>query len=102
MKKLIVLLSAFLLFASSAQAFLYSIKILTKAEIKQLTDEDLASIYLEAKIEEKASAEFHEGAGFSNAKEYDKRKELLRFIVYLRQEMSARGIEPDPVDLWLK
>lgn len=102
MKKLAFLLAFVLLLTSNAQAFLYSVKLLTKAEIKQLSDDELVSTYTEAKIEEKASAEFHEGAGFSNAKEYEKRKDLLRFIVYLRQEMKARGIEPDPVDEWLK
>jgi hypothetical protein len=102
MKKTAVLLTLFLLLASSSQAFLYNIKLLTKAEIKQLSDEELAAAYTEAKIEEKASAEFHVGAGFSNAKEYDKRKDLLRYIVYLRQEMKARGVEAEPVDEWLK
>ena len=67
-----------------------------------MTDEELTATLIEAKVEEKASQEFHQGAGFSSAKEYYKRKDLLRFIIYLRQEMKTREMEADPLDSWLK
>ncbi len=102
MKKILSLFFVFLLLTSTAQAFLYDLKILTKQEIQQLDDEALISTYAEAKIEEKTSAEFHQAAGFSNSKEYNKRKDLLRFIIYLNHEMTTRGITPDPIDVWLK
>ncbi len=102
MKKIITVLFVFLLVASQAFAFLYTIKILTKEELKELKKEDLAEVYLEAKIEEKASGEFHIGAGFSSSKDYGKRKDLLRFIVNLRREMAVRDIEPEPIEEWLK
>lgn len=102
MKRWAVLLLIFLCWTSSAEAFLYELKFLSEVEISALADEALVATFLEAKIEEKASSEFHRGAGFSNAKEYEKRKQLLRFIIYLNREMNKRGITPDPIDSWLK
>ena len=102
MKKILIVLVALLLVAPNAQAFLYELKFLTPQEIKELSDEELTATYTEAKIEQKASAEFHEGAGFSSAQEYHKRKDLLRFIIFLHQEMLLRGIEPYPLDHWLR
>ncbi|MCA9401712.1 MAG: hypothetical protein KC713_08800 [Candidatus Omnitrophica bacterium] len=91
MKKLALLLCFMFLLSTSAHAFLYEdIKILTQEEVKKLSDKDLENAYLEARIEEKASSEFHRGAGFSNVKEYRKRKELLRYIYYLKKELSER------------
>ena len=101
MKRLAVFLLLFLFCAVPGEAFLYNIKFMTEAEISELSDDALVDTFLDAKIEEKASAEFHEGAGFSNAKEYEKRKQLLRFIIYLHREMDKRGIIPDPIDNWL-
>jgi len=102
MRKITLFVMAFLLVTTVAQAFLYDIKLLTPQEIKELSDGDLVSVFMEAKIEQRASAEFHEGAGFSSAQEYYKRKDLLRFIIYLHQEMVQRGIQPDPIDVWLR
>ncbi|MBZ0166205.1 MAG: hypothetical protein K8I00_05305 [Candidatus Omnitrophica bacterium] len=102
MKRLAVVVLILLCWTSPGEAFLYNLKFLSEVEISALADEELVSTFLEAKIEEKASSEFHRGAGFSNAKEYEKRKQLLRFIIYLNREMNKRGITPDPVDSWLK
>lgn len=102
MKRLAVLLILLLCWTGPGEAFLYNLKMLTEVEVSALSDEELQSVYLEAKIEQKASAEFHQGAGFSNAREYEKRKQLLRFIIYLHREMERRGITPDPVDSWLQ
>ncbi|MCB9719295.1 MAG: hypothetical protein H6756_00305 [Candidatus Omnitrophica bacterium] len=102
MKRMAVLLILLLCWTGPSEAFLYNLKMLSEVEVSALSDEDLKSTFLEAKIEEKASAEFHRGAGFSNAKEYEKRKQLLRFIIYLHREMDKRGITPDPIDSWLK
>ncbi len=102
MKRMAVVLVLLLCWTSPGEAFLYNLKMLSEVEISALSDEALKATYVEAKIEQKASAEFHQGAGFSSAKEYEKRKELLRFIIYLHREMEKRGITPDPIDSWLK
>ena len=75
---------------------------LTAEEILALQDLQLMDAYREAKIEEKASSEFHVSAGFSSAKEYNQRKELLRYIIFLRKEMKKRDLEPEPLEDWLK
>ncbi len=102
MKKGIVLCVVLMFLATPSFAFLYDMKFLTPSEIGALKSADLLDLYTEAKIEEKASSEFHEAAGFNSAKDYEKRKDLLRYIVYLRKEMQKREIEPDPVDEWLR
>jgi len=101
MKRLFVILSIALLCATASEAFLYEITLLTQEQIKELTNEELFDVYVEAKIEELASHEFHQGAGFSNAKEYNKRKDLLRYIIDLRREMSERELEVFPIEEWL-
>lgn len=102
MKRLLILLVLISLIATPAFAFVYEVEILSKEEISKLSKDELSEIYSEAKVEEVASAEFHEAAGFSNAKDYKKRKDLLRFILNLRREMEERGITPEPIDQWLK
>ena len=102
MKTFLTALVAILLIVSPAQAFLYDLEILTTDQIKALSDEKLVDTYTEAKIEDKASGEFIKAAGFSSAKEYDKRKQLLRFIIDLRREMIKRSIEPEPIEDWLQ
>ena len=101
MQKISMILFVILLCAGTASAFLYEIQMHSMLEITEMTNDQLLENYLEAKIEERASAEFHEGAGFSNAKEYQLRKDLLRYIIYLRKEMLTRELEPDPVEDWL-
>ncbi len=90
MKKIIILLSVFVMVSTQALAFLYELPILTMEEITKLSDKDLVEKYIEAKIETKASGEFHRAAGFSSAKDYEKRKKLLRYLFNLRLEMSRR------------
>jgi len=103
MKKIFYLTILIILMTTAiAFGFLYEITILTPEAIKELTAVQLQEVFLEAKIEEKTSSEFHVAAGFSNAKEYEKRKNLLRYIVSLRREMLLRSIEPEPIDQWLK
>ena len=102
MKKMLFALLMVCLMAVTANAFLYEIEMLAAKELKKLTNEELIEVHTEAKIEEKASSEFHKAAGFSSAKDYKKRKKLLRYIIDLRREMSIRGIEPEPIDEWLK
>lgn len=103
MRKIIIFLSIFVMLSTQASAFLYELKILSAEEITQLSDEQLMDVYVEAKIEERASGEFHYGAGFNSAKEYNKRKELLRYIFELRREMGKRRkIKTDSIDSYLK
>ena len=99
---LIVTLILAVLVIKPARAFLYEIEMLSPEQISVLTDQKLIESYTEAKIEEKTSAEFVLAAGFSSAKDYEKRKSLLRYIIYLHREMNKRNIEPDPIEEWLK
>lgn len=102
MKRLFSLVLVCLLVTVPAMAFLYSIDVLSPAEISKLSNKELSEIYQEAKLEQLASSEFHEAAGFSNAKDYKRRKDMLRYIVHLRKEMAKRELQPDPIDEWLK
>jgi len=103
MKKTLSILLALMLTSSSVLAFVYEIPIRTSEEIHKLSDSELSDAYIEAKIEEKASGEFHAGAGFSSAKDYGKRKSLLRYIFDLRREMAKRErINSDELDSYLK
>jgi len=100
--KTFVAVLLFTLIVSPAFAFLYEIPILSKEEISKLSDKEIIDVYMEVKIEEIASSEFHKGAGFSNAKEYNKRKALLRFIIDLRMEMDSRELGVPPIGDWLR
>ena len=103
MKKMIVLLLLVLSLTTQAFAFLYELPVLSGEEISKLTNEDLMEKYIEAKIEAKASEEFHRAAGFNSGKEYGNRKKLLRYIFDLRREMSKReGVEAGTLDSLLK
>jgi len=102
-KKFLIVVLTIGLLAANAHAFLYDLKILTSAEIKVLTDEQLIDDYIEAKIEEQASGEFVRAAGFSSGKDYGKRKDLLRYIYNLRKEISSRpSIDLKSIDLNLE
>lgn len=90
MKKWIPVVLAVLLTTAPAVAFLYEITVLSKDEIAKLSDEALEEAYIEARIEERTSQEFHTGAGYNSAKDYNKRKELLRYIFELRREIGRR------------
>ena len=105
MKKIIIGVVC-LLFLSQATvfAFLYEgVKMLPKEEIAKLTDDQLMEAYVDAKIEEETSREFHFAAGFNSAKEYNQRKALLRFVFDLRMEMSKRAnMDADTIDEKIK
>ena len=96
------LVSIILLAAQTAGAsFLYEVKILTKQELKKLSNDDLIELYTSTLIEREASETFHGKAGFT-PKEYAQFKELLGLIVRIRQEMLSRKMETPPVDEWLR
>lgn len=102
MKK-IILVALMIVLTVPAFAFLYDMKMLPREEIRKLTDGELEEAYIQAKIEEEASHEFHIAAGFSSSKDYDKRKELLRYLFELRREISHReNIKIDDLDKNLK
>ena len=86
---------------TQAFAFLYEVKILTKAELQKLTNDQLMESFKGAVIERKASESFHGKAGFT-PKEYDSFKTLLGFIIDLREEMVRRELEPPPIEDWLR
>ena len=101
MKKIVFIILFLLMFAGTSFAFLYEVKILNKEEIAQLKNEQLVDVYTDVLIERQASETFHGRAGFT-PKEYQSYKDLLGFVVRLRQEMSNRKMEPPPVSDWLK
>ena len=101
MRKIFLVLALMSFLSTNAHAFLYEAKILSKEEIKVLTDQQLLDTFIAAKIEVEASKAFHGKAGF-NPKEYVQFKDLLGFIVRLHQEMKSREIEIPPVDEWLR
>jgi hypothetical protein len=100
MKKIFLVLFALLVMVQPVSAFMYEVKVLKKEEITQLTNEALAEMYTDVLIEVEASKVFHARAGFT-PKEYGKYKDLLRFIVNIREEMLKRELEPPPVSEWL-
>jgi len=64
MVKKLLICTLFVLICSSATAFLYDdVEILSQEQIKQLSNDDLMERYIQAKIEEKTSQEFHIRAG---------------------------------------
>ena len=101
MKKLMMALVLIAFCAGSAFAFLYEVKILSKDDVKKLTNDEIVTIYTDAVIEREASKTFHGKAGFT-PKEYESYKELLGFIVRLREEMASRELDPPPITDWLK
>ena len=103
MKKM--LFTLFLVFGlvASANAFLYNIKILSQSEVAALSDSALIDAYIEARVEEKASSEFVQAAGFSSAKDYEQRKRLLRYIFELKREMGKReSINAEELDSYME
>ncbi len=90
LKKVLVICALCLLVTVNVSAFLYQAKILNVEEIQKLDDDELVELYIQARIEEKASGEFHRAAGFSSAKDYGGRKLLLRYLFELRREMGRR------------
>jgi len=78
--------------------FLYNVSVLDKAAIGKLTDEKLADAYIDVEIELKAVQAFHEAAGFSNARDYESYKALLRYRFDLLEELRQRKIEPPQLD----
>ena len=103
MKKILVLiaLGTFLCATSFSWAFLYEVPILSKEEVKKLSDADLISAYIQVKIEIDASRTFHGKAGFT-PKEYEKHKGLLGYVIALRLEMQLRELQPPPIDEWIR
>ncbi len=101
MKRIILIISIFLVLSTQAFAFLYEVKILTAEEITKLTDEQLVESYTDVIVERKASESFHMRAGYT-PKEYAKFKNILHFIVKLRYEMAKRAMEVSPIEEWLR
>lgn len=96
----VVVLSVLLWCAMPAAWGRAEVKVLAKAEIEKLTGEQLADVYIEAKIEAEAQKTFYR-TGFTH-KEFQEYREILSFIVRLRQEMEKRKMDAPPVEEWLK
>lgn len=108
MKKILAIffvlcLTAQLFVAPVTAGFMYDINILSREEIQKLSDAQLEDAYIDAKIEDKTSQEFHVAAGFSSAKDYENRKKLIRYIFELRREMGRReNLKVDQIDGYLE
>ncbi len=104
MKKILIAALLLVSWPSLSFAFLYDdVQFMTKEEIQKLPDAELYELYVKTKVDEKASQEFHISAGFSNKKEYQERKRLIRLLFDIRTEMSSRpGLDPQKVDDNLK
>ena len=101
MKKIILFLAFLTIFTVQSFAFLYEVKILDKAEIQKLTNDQLVDLFQSAVIERKASETFHGKSGFT-PKEYESYKQLLGLVIRIRQEMVTRDLTPPPLEEWLK
>ncbi|MBF0533075.1 MAG: hypothetical protein HQL23_08290 [Candidatus Omnitrophica bacterium] len=101
MKKMLMGFLCFLLFTVPAYAFLYEVQALSKEELKKLSNEQLTDVYTDAVIERRATEVFFTRAGLT-PKEYAQFKDLLKFIVRLRQEMVERKIDVPPIEDWVK
>ena len=78
--------------------FLYTIPILDPVAIKQLADDQLVSTYVDVEIEYTALEAFHQRAGFSNANDFSKFKDVLRYRYNLLEELRKRKIEPPKIN----
>lgn len=101
MKKILLLTIMMAILAYPAFGFMYEVKILDKEAIAGLNNDQIVDTYTDVIVEVEASKVFHERAGFT-PKEYEKYKQLLRFVINIRQEMSRREITPPPLTDWLK
>jgi hypothetical protein len=101
MKKYMILSLMLLFVCSNSFAFLYEVKVLTREEIKKISNDQILDFFKNAVIERKASETFHGKAGFT-PKEYESYKALLGFIIDLREEMKTRELEPSPIEDWLR
>ena len=95
MKRLIVSLILTLFLSAQVLAAPIEIKILTKTEIAQLSDQQLMDNYVEALVDLETAKTFYGRAGFQ-PKEIKTFKDLVRYRLYLILEMQNRKMEvPD-------
>ncbi len=92
LKIAILSISLLFLISSPCFAFLYQISILDKAAISKLSDGKLEDAYIDVIVELQVSALFHQTSGFT-PNEYNKHKNLLRYQIYLMQEMQKRKLD---------
>ncbi len=83
---------AFSILSAPLLAFNTAVKVLTKSEIAKLPDQALSDAYVDASVEVEALEVFHGRAGFQ-PKDYENLKAMLRYRIYLLQELKKRKIE---------
>lgn len=76
----------------NANAFLFDLPILSREAVGQLSDDKLVDTYIDVEVEAETVQLFYSRSSFT-PKEYEKIKELLKYRVYLMQEMQKRKIE---------
>ncbi len=81
-----------ILISSACFAFKPAINVLSKAEIGKLSDQALNEAYIDVEVEIDALKTFHTTSGFM-PKDYEKFKEILRYRIFLIQEMDKRNID---------
>ena len=99
-KRLFLIMAVMVLAAHVSFGAGEEVKILATPEIEKLTNDQLLNTYIDAKIESEAYKAFGR-TGYSH-KEYSQYRELLAFIVRLRQEMEKRQVDAPPVEEWLE
>ncbi|OGX07369.1 MAG: hypothetical protein A2Z88_03790 [Omnitrophica WOR_2 bacterium GWA2_47_8] len=106
-----IILAVFLFcLVSAAHAFLFEVPILTNDEIVKLSDEKLRDTYIDVIVEVEALKSFYAKGGLV-PKEYKQFKDILKYRIYLFEEMKKRKLEvpgsepvpePAPANLEIK
>ncbi len=93
MKKTIpVVIITFFLLSSAWAAFENNITVLKKAEIHQLTDDQLVDAYQDVLVELEAIRTFHATSGFT-VTQYDEYRSFLKYRLGLLMEIHSRNLE---------
>ncbi len=78
-------------------SFVFSVDILNKQQVSQLSDGKLIDAYIDVVIEIEAAKTFYSRGGLT-PKEYESYKDLLRYRVWLVMEIQKRKLEVPRLD----
>ncbi len=92
---LILTAAAVCVFAGPAQSgpFSSTVTILDKTEISRLSDERLVDLYMDTLVDIQAMKTFHTTSGFSNPRQYEDYRRLLKFRLQILLEIHNRNLE---------
>ena len=83
--------------AKASWAYLPEITTHSKEEIVKFSDEDLKKAYIDVLVELEANRSFHETSGYA-PREYQLLKDILRYKIYLRDELEKRSLKVPRLD----